>query len=541
MLLGPLDIQPLVVGAAVLVYLVYKNYEPASVPATLALQVALPGALVLVVQRHNSSVLLIIIGVYSTYYGILAICVLGYRLSPTHPLASFPGPVGCRVSKLWMAHKATYGNLHEYVRGLHAKYGDIVRVGPNELSVRHEDPISRIMKDCPKGPYGITDLKIYPKRRRSWNRGTSVAAVKDYEEFLASVIRQLIGSLEERQGQTIDLSKWMIYTAFDFMGEMALSRQFNNVKTGTDTTGLIHAIEVGVTQLAWAAQIPWSLPFLSLLGKMIGDDGSWRYVQRVSTEAVKARIEAGSGRRDLFHHLMDGDDLESVKPPMDTVASDGALAIVAGSDTSATALSHCFYFLLRNPKCMQRLREEIESIYPGATDTTLDFAQQAEMPYLNACINEAMRLYPPVLTGLQKLVTSPTMIDTHYVPAGSLVYAHHFTIHRDSRYFYPVPDEFWPDRWLVQDTYTVLPSGEVIPHDQLIHNRNVFVPFSIGTRICAGKSIAYLEMRAVLCALIQMFDVTKAPGFALDQWEDNVKDMFITFLGPLMVNIKAKY
>lgn len=83
---------------------------------------------------------------------------------------------------------------------------------------------------------------------------------------------------------------------------------------------------------------------------------------------------------------MDGDDLESVKPSMEEVASDGILAIIAGSDTSATALSNTFYFLLRHPRCMERLREEVESQYPGATDTTLDFAKQAEMPYLNACM-----------------------------------------------------------------------------------------------------------------------------------------------------------
>lgn len=83
---------------------------------------------------------------------------------------------------------------------------------------------------------------------------------------------------------------------------------------------------------------------------------------------------------------MDGDDLEDVKPGLETVASDGILAIIAGSDTAATALSHTFYFLLRYPKCMDRLKEEIQLAYPGATDTMLDFAKQADMPYLNACM-----------------------------------------------------------------------------------------------------------------------------------------------------------
>lgn len=88
----------------------------------------------------------------------------------------------------------------------------------------------------------------------------------------------------------------------------------------------------------------------------------------------------------LIVDQMDGDDLDYSKPSMTEVAADGTLAIVAGSDTSATALSHALYFLLLHPKCMQRLHEEIETYYPGTTDPLSDFALQAEMPYLNACL-----------------------------------------------------------------------------------------------------------------------------------------------------------
>lgn len=80
------------------------------------------------------------------------------------------------------------------------------------------------------------------------------------------------------------------------------------------------------------------------------------------------------------------DGLEAERPPLELVASDGALAIIAGSDTAATALSQTFYFLLRHPECMKKLRGEIESVYPGSTDPLLDFGKQAEMPYLNACM-----------------------------------------------------------------------------------------------------------------------------------------------------------
>ena len=98
------------------------------------------------------------------------------------------------------------------------------------------------------------------------------------------------------------------------------------------------------------------------------------------------------------------------------------MSIIAGSDTSATALSHIFYFLFRRPECLQRLYAEVDEAFPQGEDT-MDFTKQAEMPYLNACMlsrqfirlsrpadltshysNEALRLYPPVIMGLQRRV-----------------------------------------------------------------------------------------------------------------------------------------
>lgn len=85
-------------------------------------------------------------------------------------------------------------------------------------------------------------------------------------------------------------------------------------------------------------------------------------------------------------HQADEDELEEVKPPIEVAAADGGLAIIAGSDTAANALSQTFYFLFLQPQCMAKLRKEIEAEYPGSTDPLLDFAKQAEMPYLNACM-----------------------------------------------------------------------------------------------------------------------------------------------------------
>ena len=112
---------------------------------------------------------------------------------------------------------------------------------------------------------------------------------------------------------------------------------------------------------------------------------------------------------------------------------------------------------------------------------------------------------------------------------------------RDEREFSPIPTTFWPDRWLHQDRY-MLPSGDTITKDQVLTHRGSFLPFSSGPQNCAGKSLAIMEVRAVLCAMVQGFDVRVAekPGFDLHNWEKTIQDVYVTNRGSLFVDVQVR-
>ena len=112
-------------------------------------------------------------------------------------------------------------------------------------------------------------------------------------------------------------------------------------------------------------------------------------------------------------------------------------------------------------------------------------------------------------------------------------------MHRDPRYFSPLPDTFWPDRWLNQESY-VLPHGETIGKDDIVLNRSVFMPFSYGQQNCPGKTFANMEMKAVLSAIIHNFDLKPAPGTSLDAYENSIADVYITRKGPLPVKLISR-
>ncbi len=125
------------------------------------------------------------------------------------------------------------------------------------------------------------------------------------------------------------------------------------------------------------------------------------------------------------------------------------------------------------------------------------------------------------------------------MPDGTQVAAWAYSIHRDPKHFSPLPNAFWPDRWLSQEKF-VLPSGEAISQDQVITERDVFLSFSLGPMVCAGKNVAMTEMRAVVCAVMQQFDIEIADRSCVDSWEDDVHEIFVTSRGTLPVLLKSR-
>jgi cytochrome P450 len=118
------------------------------------------------------------------------------------------------------------------------------------------------------------------------------------------------------------------------------------------------------------------------------------------------------------------------------------------------------------------------------------------------------------------------------IPEGTQLSLNTWCIHRDARYFH-TPNAFIPGRWFSKkDAASTLAAGE--------HNVNAFIPFSHGPTICAGKNLALLEMRMVLCWVLRRFRFSKAPGFAYEEWEEKNRDWFVIHLDPLPVQISIR-
>ena len=113
------------------------------------------------------------------------------------------------------------------------------------------------------------------------------------------------------------------------------------------------------------------------------------------------------------------------------------------------------------------------------------------------------------------------------IPEWTQLTLHTYSIHRDARYFH-TPEAFLPERWFSKGA----PAGE--------HNTTAFFPFSYGPTICAGKNLALMEMRMVLCWIMRHFHLSKAPGAAYEEWERKIQDWFVVHHEPLLVSVSLR-
>ena len=110
---------------------VFRRYETYSFSVHILLLFGPPTLVALQwgIPKGTDPVVRLLFRTYVTYLSALSLSVIGYRLSPIHPLARYPGPLGAKISKFWHAFIATTGKQHHYVKRLHEQYGNVVRIG----------------------------------------------------------------------------------------------------------------------------------------------------------------------------------------------------------------------------------------------------------------------------------------------------------------------------------------------------------------------------------------------------------------------------
>lgn len=246
-------------------------------------------------------------------------------------------------------------------------------------------------------------------------------------------------------------------------------------------------------------------PFLTGVTARKKFDKDCRTVNRFVKEAIDhalASRETPQSRvaKSTFLHSLLKDDQD----PAD-VRSALINILVAGRDTTASLLSNLWFVLARRPCIYQKLADEVRNTLGRDSAVVPSSHDLHRMPYLQACIQEALRLYAPVPLNSRTAVRD-TILPTGggetgqeplFVSLGTRVAYNIDAMHRRKDIWGPRADEFDPERWINDDGSMLQPGWE-------------YLPFSGGPRVCIGQKLALTQVNFVTCRLVQHFQAVQA-------------------------------
>jgi cytochrome P450 len=251
-----------------------------------------------------------------------------------------------------------------------------------------------------------------------------------------------------------------------------------------------------LTEVLESISSPLTSSFL-FFGFLQKDYGAWspwgrvlRLVQKIDALIYaliqERRAEANPHRQDILSLMMSARYDDDGQPMTDEELRDELMTLLmAGHETTASALTWAFYWIDQLPEVQEKLLNELENLGENP-----EVAAIAKLPYLTAVCLETLRIYPIVMTAFLRRVKSPVEIMGYEIPVGStIVPSIYMAHHREETY--PQPKQFKPERFLEK---------QFSPYE--------FLPFGGGTRRCIGMAFAQYEMKIVLATVLQQLQVS---------------------------------
>ncbi|KAF1975728.1 cytochrome P450-like protein [Bimuria novae-zelandiae CBS 107.79] len=413
----------------------------------------------------------------------------------------------------------------------------IVRYGPHRIAVNTNAAlrdIYHVRANCQKSQFFTVfshffktqmvmttlDHKEHAFKRRIAAEALTSQALKQMEAGVLRNIRLFCDKMiddpcdkTKKWNSARNMSQWCGWLVNDIMGDITFHQNWNML-TSDENRDVLEVLNQGVGGLNMMGHMPGILKLqLDKIFFRGATEGTYKY-QRLTANQCNFRIEQGDKiqERDIFGSLMAAHDSETNRSlTRDELIAEAGLFVIAGSDTTGSAITATIFYLLHNEECYGRLQKEILGRFSQLEDIHAGEPLN-QCQYLHACITEAMRLSPGVGGILLREVMKPGMtVDGTYFPPGTDIGVANYAIHHNEAYF-PEPFLFRPTRWLHASEHQ---GGVTTREIQLA--QSAYAPFSVGRANCVGKNLAYNEMITIVARLIFLYDMRIQPGSALGE------------------------
>lgn len=282
-------------------------------------------------------------------------------------------------------------------------------------------------------------------------------------------------------GADLDETVDVVRRCFPILGEHVLQRGANPFRTP-------RSWPTSANRRAAAAQ----RELYAICDRIIAERNASAPAPDGDRAGADADADAGAGASepdDMMTMLIRAQDEDGSTLDAQAVRDQVLVFLLAGHETTATALAFALHLLALNPEAQKKAQAEVDEVLggraPGADD-------RDRLTYLTMVLKEAMRLYPSVAIMGRKAVAD-TEIGGYRIPAGADVYVSAYATHRHPDYWSD-PEAFDPERFT--------------PEAEAARPRYAFFPFGGGPRACIGQHFAMLEASLALATLLQRFSLT---------------------------------
>jgi cytochrome P450 len=282
------------------------------------------------------------------------------------------------------------------------------------------------------------------------------------------------------RNETFDVTTEMMHLTLHIVGRALLTMDLTsqaasigrNMTTANERFG-----KADIGMLVQWLPTPTNLRFKSAVNSL----------RRIVLDIIAARRREGRDYGDLLSMLLAVRDEETGEGMNNEQLRDEVLTLIlAGHETTATALSWTWYLLSQHPDVERKLHAELDAVLGGRAPTTGDLAN---LPYTGMVIDEAMRLYPPVWAIGREAIEADEIMGCR-IPKGGSIMASQWLAHRHPA-FWENPDVFDPERFSAERA-----AGRP---------RYAYFPFGGGPRMCIGNIFALTEAQLVLATVAQRY------------------------------------
>ncbi|MCJ1414106.1 hypothetical protein MMC32_000431 [Xylographa parallela] len=464
------------------------------------------------------------------------------------PISDIPGPLVARFSILWQLWVTATGQLGPAIVALHKKHGKFVRIAYNEVSVCDPEGSPTLLKrNIDKGSWyeitalpdsrlqnqmSITSATDTARLFKGLAGGYKLSNILQAEPFIddcISLFRRRIDDLSAAS-QPIDFSMWFTFLFFDIVGETTFSKRFGFLDEGRDVGDAIKNQWFLTSYLALMGYFPWAHNWL-LANPLIEyfHLQPAMHVFDTTKAAIAARATNFKAHPDMVEQWMRANAEHPERFSKDDILAAGVVTVGAAADTSGAALQAFVYFLMRDPAMLALLRAEIDAADLAPIPT---YESVRNLPVLQACIKEALRIHCPVSIGLPRVAPPGGItVCARPFPAGTILSVNQWAVH-SLPVFGPDADRFNPRRWLAPaPPGTELPAKEALttptyppgPHDgahlRLMHE--CLVPFSAGYNACPGQHLARVEIGKVAAVMVRDYEIVQVQEGAEWLWRSH--------------------